>query len=100
VKNKQRFLASSLICITSLSLSPLSASPRQDSATKAAASSAQRDGSHDFDPLLGSWKYHLRRRLNPLTGSDKWVDFEGTGVCRTIYGGAQIDQLFAKGPTG
>ena len=100
MKNKQRFFASSLICIPSLSLSPLSASPRQDSATKAAVSSAQRDGSHDFDRLLGSWKYYLRRRLNPLTGSDKWVDFEGTGVCRTIYDGAQIDQLFAKGPTG
>ena len=24
----------------------------------------ERDGSHDFDPLLGSWKYHLKRRMN------------------------------------
>lgn len=65
-----------------------------------AATSAARDGSHDFDPLLGSWKYHLRRRLNPLTGSDKWVDFDGTGVCRPIYDGAQIDEFHGQGTTG
>ena len=59
-----------------------------------------RDGSHDFDPVLGSWKYHLRRRLNPLTGSNTWVDYEGTGVCRKIYDGAQIDQFVGDGPAG
>jgi len=59
-----------------------------------------RDGAHDFDPLLGSWKYHLRRRVDPLTGSNTWVDYEGTGVCRKIYDGAEIDQLLADGPAG
>jgi hypothetical protein len=92
--------ASMLICGVAIALFPASASPRQDPPSKAATSAAQRDGSHDFDPLLGSWKYHLRRRLNPLTGSDKWVDYEGTGVCRTIYDGAQIDQLAASGSAG
>jgi len=58
---------------------------------------AERDGSHDFDPLLGKWKYHLRRRLNPLTGSNTWIDLEGTGVCRRIWDGAQIDQLVVDG---
>ena len=51
----------------------------------------QRDGSHDFDPLLGTWKYHLKRRLHPLTGSNEWVEFEGTGTCRKLFDGAQID---------
>jgi hypothetical protein len=100
VKNKQHFFASLLIFVAALGLSPLSASPRQDSAAKPASSSAQRDGSHDFDALLGSWKYHLRRRLNPLTGSNTWVDYEGTGVCRTIYDGAQIDQFLGDGSAG
>jgi hypothetical protein len=34
-------------------------------------------GSMILTPLLGSWKYHLRRRLHPLTGSTTWVDLEG-----------------------
>ena len=65
-----------------------------------AAQPAERDGSHDFDPLLGSWKYHLRRRLNPLTGSNTWVEFDGAGICRKIYDGAQIDQILVDGPAG
>src|ERR1700752_1314900 len=36
------------------------------------------DGQHDFDFELGSWKSHLKRRLNPLTGSNTWVEFDGT----------------------
>jgi hypothetical protein len=62
---------------------------------------AQRDGQHDFDPLLGKWKYHLKRRLNPLTGSDKWVEFEGTGECFRVWdGGSQVDTIEVDGPTG
>jgi hypothetical protein len=62
------------------------------------SSALERDGSHDFDPLLGSWKYHLRRRVDPLTGSNKWIDLEGTGVCRKVWdSGAQIDQVVVDG---
>ncbi len=73
----------------------------ESSASKAAPStSAARDGSHDFDPLLGSWKYHLKRRLRPLTGSNEWVEFEGTALCRKVFDGAQIDQGEWNGPSG
>src|SRR5476651_2625016 len=51
----------------------------------------ERDGQHDFDPLIGAWKYHLKRRLNPLTGSNAWVEFDGTGVCRKVWDGASLD---------
>jgi len=62
---------------------------------------AQRDGQHDFDPLIGSWKYHLKRRLHPLTGSNTWVDLEGTGVCYKIWDGrAQLDTIVVDGPSG
>jgi len=62
---------------------------------------APRDGSRDFDYLLGSWKYHLKKLLNPLTGSTQWVELDGTGVCRPIWGGkAQIDELEVDGPSG
>jgi len=62
---------------------------------------ALRDGHHDFDFLLGTWKYHLSRLVDPLTGSTKWVEFEGTGVCRPVWNGkSQLDEFEADGPTG
>jgi hypothetical protein len=62
---------------------------------------AERDGQHDFEPLIGSWKYHLKRRLNPLTGSNTWVELEGTGVCYKIWDGrSELDTFEADGPTG
>ena len=75
-----------------------------DSATtKPAAQAAptERDGQHDFDPLIGSWKYHLKRRLNPLTGSNTWVELDGTGICYKIWDGrSQLDTVEIDGPTG
>ena len=81
-------------------LLPLYGLHHQNAANPSTPAAVQRDGSHDFDPLLGSWKYHLKRRLKPLTGSNTWVDYEGTGVCRKIYDGAEIDQFLADGPAG
>jgi hypothetical protein len=66
---------------------------------EAQSTSAQRDGSHDFDPLLGKWKYHLKRRLHPLTGSNQWVEFDGTGVCRKIWEGAMLEQAIFNAPS-
>jgi hypothetical protein len=61
----------------------------------------ERDGQHDFDPLIGSWKYHLSRRLNPLIGSNTWVELSGTGVCFKVWDGrAQLDTIEVDGPTG
>jgi hypothetical protein len=62
---------------------------------------AERDGQHDFDPLIGKWKYHLKRRVNPLTGSNTWVEWQGTGVCFKIWDGrAQLDTLEVDSPSG
>ncbi len=67
----------------------------------ASETAAPRDGQHDFDPLIGSWKFHLKRRLHPLTGSDAWVEFEGTGVCYKVWDGrAELDTVELDGPTG
>ena len=71
------------------------------SKTNVQRGTAEPDGQYDFDPLIGSWKYHLRRRLNPLTGSNKWVEFDGTGVCYKVWsGGAQLDTILVDGPGG
>jgi len=81
---------------------PLQGVAQQNSdAAKTVSQPAERDGQHDFDPLIGSWKYHLRRRQHPLTGSNEWVDLDGTGVCYKIWDGrAQLDTIEVDGPTG
>ena len=62
---------------------------------------ALRDGQHDFDFEMGNWKTHLSRLVNPLTGSTKWVEFDGTIVGRPLWNGlANIDEFEAEGPNG
>lgn len=65
------------------------------------ASAAARDGSHDFDWELGTWKTHVKRRLRPLSGSDEWVEYEGTSRVRKVWGGrANLLELDVRGPAG
>ena len=37
----------------------------------------QRDGSHDFDFLIGDWKAHVRRLPDRLNHSNTWVEYDG-----------------------
>jgi hypothetical protein len=37
----------------------------------------QRDGSHDFDFLIGNWKAHVRRLPDRLNNSNFWVEYDG-----------------------
>jgi hypothetical protein len=56
---------------------------------------------HDFDFHIGTWKTHLKRRLHPLTGSNTWVEYEGTTVVRRVWNGlANLVELTADGPGG
>ncbi len=69
--------------------------------TKSDVSPAVRDGQHDFDFWMGSWKVHNRRLLKPLTGSKEWVEFDGTTVARPVWGGlANVDEYRADAPSG
>jgi hypothetical protein len=80
---------------------PAHAQQNDASQTSVQQTPAERDGQHDFDPLLGRWKYHLKRRLHPLTGSNTWVEFDGAGVCFKVWdGGSQLDTIEVDGPTG
>jgi hypothetical protein len=73
----------------------------QAAAGAAPQAPALRDGQHDFDFLIGTWKYRLSRLDHPLTGSRNWIEFEATGVCRPVWNGlAQLDEFEADGPTG
>ncbi len=63
--------------------------------------SAEPDGQHDFDFEIGSWNIHLKRRLHPLTGSNTWVEFDGTSVTRKIWDGrSQIEEFETTGVGG
>ena len=61
----------------------------------------ERDGQHDFDFEIGTWKTHLRRLLHPLTGSTTWVEYEDTTVVRKVWNGrANLVELKVDGPAG
>jgi hypothetical protein len=67
----------------------------------AQAPAPSRDGSHDFDFEIGNWKTHIHRLEHPLTGSNRWVDYDGTSVVRKIWGGkANLVELEVDGPAG
>jgi len=60
-----------------------------------------RDGQHDFDFEIGTWKTHLRRLLKPMTGSTTWVEYDGTTVVTKVWDGrANLVELVADGPAG
>jgi len=60
----------------------------------------QRDGRHDFDWDIGTWKTHQKRLLRPLTGSTTWVEYDGTDVVQGIWEGANVGKIEAEGPAG
>lgn len=75
----------------------------QTAAPRASAQPAGtvRDGQHDFDFHIGTWKTHLRRLLHPLTGSTTWAEYEGTTLVRKVWNGrANLVELVADGPAG
>jgi hypothetical protein len=59
---------------------PLAAAPP-------AATASPRDGSRDFDVLVGNWKATLKRLDKPLSGSTTWTDYEGTQITTNVWGG-------------
>ena len=61
----------------------------------------QRDGQHDFDFEIGSWKTHISRLERPLSGSKTWLEYEGTTVVRPVWNGrANLAELEVEGPAG
>lgn len=61
----------------------------------------ERDGQHDFDLDIGTWKTELKRLAKPLSGSTTWVEYEGITVVRKVWGGrANLAELQARGSAG
>jgi hypothetical protein len=100
LKTALSFLAGSLI----VGFLPDRAAAQQksdDSKSASQISAARRDGQRDFDFEIGTWKTRLKRLLNPLTGSTKWVEYEGTTVVRKVWdGNANLVELDVSGAAG
>ena len=93
-----------LVCSLVVVLLPLHGLAQQNSDASGSSlqpTSTERDGQHDFDFEIGTWKTHLSRRLHPLTGSTTWVEYEGTSVVRKVWDGrANLVELEVSGPAG
>jgi hypothetical protein len=92
-----------LLCASCVPAASLRSSPPpagDPSPTTAAAVQPERDGAHDFDWDVGTWKTHQRRLLHPLTGSNTWVEYTGTDVVRPLWDGANEGLVEADGPAG
>ena len=90
-------LAGTLVLLSS------SASSQNDAGTAKTGPQTleRRDGQHDFDFEIGTWKTHVSRLLHPLTGSTTWVEYDGTTVVRKMWNGrANLVELEADSPAG
>jgi hypothetical protein len=90
-------------CALSLALAaaPAMSQASAPAPTAAVRQAPVRDGQHDFDFEIGTWKTHLRRLQKPLTGSSSWVEYTGTTVVRSVWNGrANLVELVVEGPAG
>jgi hypothetical protein len=61
--------------------------------------SVSREGHFDFHIRI--WQTHLWCLERPLTGSRKWVEYDGTTIVRKVWNGrANLLELDVTGPTG
>ena len=62
---------------------------------------APRDGQHDFDFGIGTWKTHIVRLEHPLSGSTTRIDVNGTVVVRTVWDGrGNLEEIEGDGAAG
>ncbi len=74
---------------------------QSDSGSMKSAASQARDGQHDFDFEDGSWKIHLKKLDHPLTGSNTWIEFDGTSTTQRLWdGAAHLEQFATTGSAG
>lgn len=96
----QRYL---LVCSLVVVFEPLQGLAQQHSDAAKASQQAvtERDEQHDFDFNFGTWKTHISRLQNPLTGSTTWAEYDGISVVRKVWDGrASLFELEADGQAG
>jgi hypothetical protein len=102
VKHMTQRLFGLMLIATIFVFSPVAVIAQSPTARAATPSEpAMRDGQHDFDFSLGTWKTHITRLQKPLSGSTTWIKLEGTKTERKIWNGrAHLEEIEADGPTG
>jgi hypothetical protein len=91
-----------LLCVLGIPPRPCPMCPPiAPSESEAGQAAPERDGQHDFDFEIGSWKIHLSRLKDRLIGSKEWVQFDGTSVTRKVWGGrSNLEEFETDSPTG
>jgi hypothetical protein len=102
VKQMTRSLFGLILIATILLFSPFTVVAQSLTARAATPSGpAMRDGQHDFDFSVGTWRTHITRLQKPLSGSTTWIKMEGTKTERKIWNGrAHLEEIEADGPAG
>jgi hypothetical protein len=97
-----KYVLCTMVCALGIIVSvPGVGSAEETPAPKKNVASAMRDGQHDFDFEIGTWKTHLRRLVHPLTGSTTWVEYDGTTTVRKVWNGrANLVELEVDGSAG
>ncbi len=71
------------------------------SASSTAPPASARDGQHEFDFAIGTWKSHVRRLQKPLTGSTSWIEGDATVSTRKIWNGrGDLEEIELTTPAG
>ena len=101
LKSIRTFLTASTLMAVSRPVQALAPQNPDRSSTSVQHTPAERDGQHDFDFEIGTWKIHLKRLEHRLTGSTTWVEFDGTSVTRKVWDGrANLEEFEVDSPTG
>ena len=90
-----------LLCCAVILLQAQQNFAQSNSKTASRQATERRDGQKDFDFEIGTWKTQLKRLAKPLSGSNTWVEYEGTTVVRKVWDGrANLVELDVKGAAG
>jgi len=100
-KHLQTYLLLCSLVVASEAFQAFAQTKSEASRTNLQQNLKERDGQNDFDFHIGVWKTRLSRRVRPLTGSNTWVEYEGTTVVRKVWNGrANLVELQVDGPAG
>jgi hypothetical protein len=90
-----------IACSLVVPFQPQGLAQQSSDTAKTSVQHTPRDGQHDFDFEIGTWKIHLKRLDGRLVGSTTWVEFDGTSVTRKVWDGrANLEEFETNSPTG
>lgn len=91
--------AAALACV--INCAAIAAAAHAEGEAASPSKLTERDGQHDFDFDIGVWQTHIKRVLDPLSGSADSVELNGTVTVRKVWDGrAQLEEIEADGPNG